>query len=224
MPITYYMYSYLRIYNTFQSLEQTHIEKYSSGNTIHTIGDSHSYNGWNNISRVSNHHLGPKLAFSIGRDGLDLSTFNIKEGDIVVFSFGEIDCRCHIHKYISDTKDYKQVIDSIIEAYIKKINEAVSSFKNIKVVLYNIVPPIEKYNTEENPEYPYLGSDQDRKKYSLYYNEKLIQKCKENNYIFFDIYHHYADSNGYLKKSLSDGNVHIRDGTYIKEFIDHHLH
>jgi len=39
---------------------------------IHTFGDSHSYFGWGNIPNVSTHHLGPKLCFSIGRDGINI--------------------------------------------------------------------------------------------------------------------------------------------------------
>lgn len=51
--------------------------------------------------------------------------------------------------------------------------------KNICV--YNVVPPIQKYNTAENPEYPYLGTDEERKHYALYCNEKI----KENVFTFF---------------------------------------
>ena len=79
------------------------------------------------------------------------------------------------------------------------------------------------HNTAENPRFPYLGTDNERKMYVLYFNEKLKQKCIEYNFLFFDIYNNYIDSNGFLNKSLSDGNVHIRDGVYLKEFIEHNL-
>ena len=32
-----------------------------------------------------------------------------------------------------------------------------------------------------------------------------------------------TDENGFLRKDLSDDNVHIRDGRYIQEFITNHL-
>ena len=64
-----------------------------------------------------------------------------------------------------------------------------------------------------------MGTDQARKQYSLYFNEKLKEKCIEKKYIFFDIYNSYVDKNGYLRKDLSDGNVHIRNGIYISNFI-----
>jgi hypothetical protein len=191
---------------------------------IHTFGDSHSYNGWNGIPNVQIHHLGPKLCFSIGRDGITINEgYNVNDGDTVIFCFGEIDCRCHIHKHISESTDYKQIIDTIINNYFIKIKNAVDVYNNLKIVIYNVVPPIQKYNTVENSEYPFLGTDEERKSYVLYFNEKLKQKCVEYNFCFFNIYDNYIDSNGFLNKSLSDNNVHIRDGIYIKNFIEHNL-
>jgi hypothetical protein len=53
----------------------------------------------------------------------------------------------------------------------------------------------------------------------LYFNEKLREKCIEKEYTFFDVYDNYIDENGFLRKDLSDGNVHIRNGVYISNFI-----
>ena len=49
--------------------------------------------------------------------------------------------------------------------------------------------------------------------------KKLKEKCIEKEYIFFDIYNNYIDENGYLRKDLSDGIVHIGNGIYISNFI-----
>jgi hypothetical protein len=186
---------------------------------VHTFGDSHSYNGWGDITDVKTHHLGPKLCFSIGRDGINIKdNYNVKNGDTVIFCFGEIDCRCHIHKHITQGFNYKQVIDSIVNNYFIQIQKAVHTFDKVKTVIYNVVPPVQRHNTSENSAYPYLGTDEERKSYVLYFNEKLKQKCIEYKFIFFDVYNKYIDSNGFLSKSLSDGNVHIRDGMYIAEF------
>jgi hypothetical protein len=190
---------------------------------IHTFGDSHSYFGWDTIPNVINHHLGAKLCYSIGRDGINIKDgYNVNDGDTVIFCFGEIDCRCHIHKYVSDTKDYKQIIDDIVTNYFIQIQKAVSTLY-VKTVIYNVVPPVEKNNTHENPVYPFLGSDEERKAYVLYFNEKIKEMCQEYHFIFLDIYNHYIDSNGFLNKSLSDGNVHIRDGVYLKQFVENNL-
>ena len=190
--------------------------------SIHTIGDSHSCNGWTGIIE---HHLGPVLCYSFGKEKLnrcDIRNCNIKDGDTIVFSFGEIDCRCHVHKYITDTITYEDIINNIVDNYFDAIalNISITQIKFKNVCVYNIVPPIQKYNTCENPEYPYLGTDEERKNYALYFNKKLKEKCIDKEYIFFDIYDKYIDENGFLRKDLSDNNVHIRNGVYISNFIN----
>ena len=189
--------------------------------SIHTIGDSHSFNGWSGIIQ---HHLGAVLCYSFGKEKLnrcDIRKFNIKDGDAIIFCLGEIDCRCHIHKHITETTTYQDIINNIVDNYFEAIelNVSISQIKLKNVCVYNVVPPIQKYNTCENPEYPYLGTDEERKQYSLYFNEKLKEKCLEKNYIFFDIYNNYIDENGFLRKDLSDGKVHIGNGIYISNFI-----
>jgi hypothetical protein len=191
---------------------------------IHTFGDSHSYSGWGGIKDIQIHHLGPKLCFSVGRDGIDIKEgYNVENGDTVIFCFGEIDCRCHVHKHVTEHNDFKQIIDNIVNNYFIQIQTAVNKFDKLNTVIYNVVPPVQKNNTGENSDYPYLGTDDERKSYTLYFNEKLKEKCIKYNFLFFDIYNHYVDSNGFLNKSLSDGNVHIRDGTYLNKFVENNL-
>jgi len=188
---------------------------------IHTIGDSHSHNGWVDIV---NHHLGPRLCYSFGRDKLDfcdIRHYNMVDGDTVVFCLGEIDCRCHIHKHISENNTHHNIIDNIVENYFAaiKINVATCGIQFKHVCVYNIVPPIQKHNTPEDPHQPYLGTDEERRGYVLYFNRKLSEKCHENGFIFIDVYDKYADENGFLRKDMSDGKVHIRNGVHISNFI-----
>jgi hypothetical protein len=195
--------------------------------SIHTTGDSHSIIGWYDIGIIS-HHLGPVLCYSFGKDPLnrcDIRTFNIEDGDIIIFCFGEIDCRCHIHKYINETTTYQHIIDCIIDAYFEaiKINITRSELKLKHICVYNVVPTIQRDKVKENPEFPFLGTDEERKSYVLYFNERLNEKCKEYNYIFFNIYDKYTDKNGFLNSELSDSNVHIKNGVHIKNFIYENL-
>lgn len=192
---------------------------------IHTLGDSHSYSGWSNII---NHHIGPMLCYTFGQKKLgvcDIRRCNIQNGDTIVFCFGEIDCRCHIHKHITTDITYQHIIDDIISNYIEGITDIIttSQLQLKNVCIYNVVPPVKQYNTRENPAFPFLGSDNERKSYVLYFNQQLKQRCIENKFIFFDIYDRYIDENGFLKKELSDNNVHIKNGKYIQEFIEKYL-
>ena len=193
--------------------------------SIHTIGDSHSNGGWSN--NIRKHEIGPLLCYSFGKEKLDrcdIRHYEICKGDTIVFCLGEIDCRCHIHKHITDTITYKDIITVIVDNYFEAIELNVTTSQlNLKnVCVYNVVPPIKKEGMWENQSFPFLGTDEERKTYVLYFNERLKQKCVEYGYVFFDIYDHYVDANGFLKKELSDGNVHICDGRYISEFITNH--
>lgn len=188
--------------------------------TIHTIGDSHSYFGWTNIK---NHHLGPILCYTFGKENLkrcNLNNFNISNNDTIVFCLGEIDCRCHIHKFIHE-KSYEDIIDDLVNNYLDAINLIIekSNLKQLKICIYNVVPPVNKHNSNENKAYPFLGTDDERKNYVLYFNKKLKEKCQIHNYIFFDVYEKYCDSYGYLSKKYSDMHVHIKNGIFIDEFI-----
>ena len=193
--------------------------------SIHTTGDSHSRNGWDGVIV---HHLGPILCYSFGKEKLnrcDIRNFDMKDGDTIIFSFGEIDCRSHVYKHINELTTYQTIIDSIVEDYFEaiKLNIVVSGIKLKNVCVYNIVPPVEKYNVPEDSDYPYLGSDEERKSYVLYFNKTLKEKCIENNFIFFDIYDKYIDENGFLKQELSDNYIHIDNGTYIYNFINENI-
>ena len=133
---------------------------------------------------------------------------------------GRLD-RCHVHKHVSEEKGYKQVINEIVSNYLEaiKLNVKVSniSFKNVCV--YNVLPPVSKTNTKEDPSFPFLGSDEQRRDYVTYFNECVSSLCKEYGYVFFDVYNHYTDDNGFLNKELSDGSVHARDKSYVRNFI-----
>lgn len=190
--------------------------------SIHTFGDSHALEGWGN--NIIEHYISSILCYSFGvhkLNRIDIRNFDIKDGDSIIFCFGEVDCRCHIYKHITDTNTYQNIIDNIINNYFDAIqlNISVSQIKFKNICVYNVVPPVEKYNTSENHDYPYLGTDEERKNYVLYFNKKIKEYCIKYNYIFFDIYDKYIDENGFLNKDLSDGHVHIKDGIHITNFI-----
>ena len=147
--------------------------------------------------------------------------FNTKAepGQEILIIFGEIDVRCHILKF--GYSKYKETVDNmvaLIEKYIESYNG------KFKFHIQSIVPPIYRANFRDKvPLVPFVGSDEERKSYVLYFNKCLKEKCKENNWIFFDVYNSYCDNNGYLSKKLSDGKVHIRNGIFIKKFIIDYL-
>ena len=90
--------------------------------------------GWQYCDNVAAHWLGAILCYSFGKENLDRCNisdekYNVKEGDSVVFSFGEIDCRCHINKHITQEKTYQMIIDDLVDSYVKAIKINIDNCK-----------------------------------------------------------------------------------------------
>lgn len=190
--------------------------------TIHTFGDSHAHAGWSCLTGVVCHSIGPVLCYSIGvsDDRLKLHRSGVIDGDVVVFCFGEIDCRCHVHKYVPEGRSHESVIDEIVDKYLRAIQRRVQGFFDITVCVYNVPPTIHRKGTRKNPEYPHLGTDEERRTYVEYFNSVLRRRCPEVGYVFFDIYDKCTDADGFLAPQISDGVVHIADATIIGNFLN----
>lgn len=194
--------------------------------TLHTIGDSHSAIPFQQIPGVVFHHLGPVLCFTVGKhkhdlvNGINISTF-AQPGDAVIFVFGEIDCRCQIHKFISSNRSYVDVIDGIIKDYFVALQEN-EKLVPVKMVVYNVIPPSSEVGTPIDPAYPFVGTDYDRLTYVRYFNDQLRAKCADAGYLFMDVYDKYADDEGFLNPELSDGHVHVKDPRYLQEWLVAH--
>jgi hypothetical protein len=188
---------------------------------VHTVGDSHStfihgsFPEW-----VQQNHLGPKTCYSFGIASPRYVLNNTKPGDSVIFCLGEIDCRCQVHKIITETKTYQYIINYIIDKYFEAIRYIVAHL-GVHTYIYNVVPPSKE---EDLPHaslgYPVMGSNEERKTYVLYFNKRLKEKCTEYGFTFFDIYDDYVDQDGFLKRELSDGNVHIGNGKFIVKKLE----
>ena len=60
---------------------------------------------------------------------------SFKDGDTIVFCLGEIDCRCHIHKHITETTTYQDIINNIVDNYFEAIelNLFISQITPLKI-------------------------------------------------------------------------------------------
>lgn len=174
---------------------------------IYTVGDSHCWHTWLKIPGVVTKTIGPMTLYRFGIDKpfvLD----GIPEDATVCFCWGEIDCRCHINKH----QPWKKTIEGLVERYIEAIRV---NIKRHKVLIFNVVPPPRKADTPENPGFPFVGTDEERLSYVRYTNELL----RKSQYIFVDIYDKYADADGFLRKDMSDGHVHIADERPLIEWL-----
>lgn len=193
--------------------------------TIHVYGDSHAYSSFTvaepkqtytlDVQRVVGqkrvcahviiHYIGPVTMHRIGRDGIrDLT--GIKEGDVVVFVFGEIDVRCHIGK---QRDRGKRELDEVITSLVQNYTEAIFNFKkqhlNLMCIVFMIVPPTD---SAYNPQYPFYGMLEDRVNITKKMNQVLRRHCVKYGFEFLDVYDTYADSQGALLLECAE-NVHI---------------
>lgn len=144
--------------------------------------------------------------------------FNVNDGDVVIFCFGEPDCREHLPQ----NENWKELIDEIVPNYFKAIESNVEKFNHLYTMVFNVIPPprdidfqtygkqyINKWNNEEI-----------RKSIVHYMNEQLKKYCEEYNYGFFDIYDKYCDTDGFLNHKFTDKCSHITNPIYYIEFIN----
>ena len=115
------------------------------------------------------------------------------------------------------------VIEDLVHNYLQTIRNNVSRYKHIVIVA--VVPPTEilQYESVNGPithEYPFVGTDSERVRYTERMNALLEQKCSEYRYVFFDPFEHYKNENGCLKRELSDSNVHVGDTTLLIQLFE----
>lgn len=177
--------------------------------TIHVIGDSHS-GSFKNINNCIIHHIGPITMHRVGRDGLNilnLQKLGIKENDIVIFTFGEIDVRCHIGKQRDEKKrDLNEIIDTLVKNYINTINLNKKLYNKINCVIYLVVPPTNRCN---NKNFPFYGTINDRINITNKLNSTLSVHAKKNDLYVLNIYALLHNKKGLLEYKLSDKCVHV---------------
>ena len=133
----------------------------SAPRRIFVLGDSHT-KAFEGTPHCIIHHLGPITMHRVGRDRsklFHLTDFGIKDGDAVVFVFGEIDARCHIGKQRDLFKrDLREIIQTLVKSYLGAIAQHCADFHIVKIV-YSVIPATDG---KENPDYPFWGSLEER--------------------------------------------------------------
>jgi hypothetical protein len=165
--------------------------------------------------------------FRIGRDNIIINYHrdSIQKGDTIVLSYGEVDCRCHIQRQINIGKHEDDVINELVNNYFKTIQNNTIDI-DAKIIIVGIIPPTRQYDCERihgpiQHEFPFVGSDEDRVRYTNKVNKLLEKLSIIHNYIYFNPYSYYERSDGTLNHELSDLNVHLGDNSFfLEKFID----
>jgi hypothetical protein len=190
---------------------------------IYIYGDSHAGFSFRNLKlehvNLNCHSI---TMFRIGRDNIIIN-FNkntINENDVIVLSYGEVDCRCHIQRQINAGRNEDDVIHELVDKYFLTIQNNI--VKKCKIIVVGVIPPTKQYDYERlhGPilhEFPFVGTDEDRARYTNKVNQKLEEYSKINNCIYFNPYDYYTRQDGTLKHEFSDTIVHLRDNSHFLE-------
>lgn len=191
---------------------------------IYIYGDSHANRSFKNIKLpVTDRHCNSITMFRIGRDNLIIN-FNknekMIETDIIMLSYGEIDCRCHIQRQVNAGRNEDDVIHELVHKYFQTIQNNV--VQTCKIIIIGIIPTTKQCEHEAlygpiTHEFPFVGTDEYRVRYTNKVNNKLEEYAHANNYVYFNPYAYYARPDGTLKFELSDTYGHLRDNSYFLE-------
>lgn len=192
---------------------------------IFLFGDSHG--GYNFVGMDLPYVNMSHSSITMHRIGRDNKIVNFEQRmnsneHIFVLCYGEVDCRCHIIKQIELGREEDEIISELVEKYMQTIRNNMTHYKSLVIV--SVTPPIikEEYIKRHGPvthEFPFLGTDLERVRFTQKMNVLLKQKAKENGYLFLDIYDHYSTKDGLLKTEMSDGICHIQDNKYAIESL-----
>jgi hypothetical protein len=195
---------------------------------IYIYGDSHGLFSFKNLKLDhQNLYQASITMFRIGRDNMIINFDKNKilnDNDVIILSYGEVDCRCHIQKQINNGMNEDDIINELVNNYFITIKNNIDKIN--KIIVVGVIPPTKQndYEILHGPilhEFPFVGKDEDRVRYTNKVNKKLEEQSNINNYIYFNPYDYYTRDDGTLKFELSDNNVHLGDNLhFLEKFYD----
>ncbi|OGZ72560.1 MAG: hypothetical protein A2908_01665 [Candidatus Staskawiczbacteria bacterium RIFCSPLOWO2_01_FULL_38_12b] len=182
---------------------------------IHVIGDSHSTVFYNKkqfiahfLGAATMHNLNKKVSLTKSNEKLFkiLRKLNTKR-DIVMLSFGEIDCRIHM-SYQYEKQQKKITIPKLIDQTIFNYGCVLKEIRQMGITLY-------VYGMPGAREIKYLdkslfyGTDSMRSDIYGEFNDRLKKFCENNGYPYINIYPKVSDKNGFLLKEYVADEIHL---------------
>ena len=178
------------------------------------VGDSHVVPFRGSMPFLA-HHLGAATAYNLNKKNSSTKSNEqlfklidkLGKKDIVMLSFGEIDCRIHIY-YRHKKSNGKYSIDELIDKTIANYGEVMVRLKErgVNFCVYCISPATAVGNEYK---YPFYGTLEIRSQINRMFNERLRAFCEKNGYMFIDIYDRVADKDGLMLKEYSGDEIHL---------------
>lgn len=182
---------------------------------IHLVGDSHVWT-YDLIHPFITHHLGAATAFNLGSQSSQTGSFHKlqtvlnkidKRDSVIVFEFGEIDCRLHIYNQFrksNRTKSIKQIIDKTISNYLKVVEEV--AHRGYKVAILSPTPT----GVEENLyQKEFFANFKIRDRITRRFHQSLKEEAEKQGLIYLDLYSLVTAKKGGIMKKYRQDEVHL---------------
>jgi len=222
-----YFYIYIILWaispirNGFSSLGASLVDAYTilyaralNKPLVHVIGDSHVVPFRGSMPFLA-HHLGAATAYNLTKKNSSTRSNEqlfqvinkLGKKDLVMLSFGEIDCRIHIY-YQYKKSNGKYSIDELIDRTISNYGEVMAQLRErgVNFCVYCVSPAT---NVGNEYKYPFYGTAEIRSQINRMFNEKLRAFCQSNGYKFVDIYHRVSDKDGLMLKEYAGDDIHL---------------
>jgi hypothetical protein len=183
---------------------------------INIYGDSHAMLAFKNF-KIQHRNLF-EYAITMHRIGRDNSIYNFypshnNSNRIFCLMYGEVDVRCHIGKQIELGRSEKDICLELVRRYFNTIEKTIRQYKAIIIV--GISPPVDPNDHTHGDHVPFVGTNEDRVRYTQIMNTLLKEYSAKYRYIYFNPYDFYTREDGCLKYELSDNCLHIGDNRHF---------
>jgi len=180
-----------------------------------TVPHARSYSGF--AAHFDALHLGPGLAYNLDRAGSQtrilervnalIDTDAINGERVVVFSFGEIDCRSHVVKQTQrQNRSIEDIVGEICKSYANFLDMMVR--RGIRPAVWGPVAstPNQAYADPDAPAYGTIGQ---RNHAIACFNREMRYICDRRGYGFLTLADKLIDSSGQTIKDYYCDDIHL---------------
>ncbi|MDQ1186104.1 hypothetical protein [Agrobacterium larrymoorei] len=171
-----------------------------------TLGDSHALFCYAGVAGAKIYWRGPVTMHRAARDGIKSvvpGNFRPKKDDVVILSFGEIDCRAHIPKIASIRSSTTRIETLALCDRFEKAFAVFASKCPAQVAMSCIIPPPPIGLATE-----YYRSHDECMEDAIAIREMMNLRLSQMA-TFVDFRNDFVSENGQLRPDRWDGNVHI---------------
>jgi len=209
-----------------------HFQRGRTDPVVHVIGDSHSLFCFTPRASIGcrsdilvdvrelgpvrvpfrwqfTHHRGAITMYRIGRDAgelgaASLAEIDVRDGDALVFVFGEIDVRCHVmQQHARQGRSVEEIVERLADAYIGRLAEVAARVPHSLIGVSGVIPPFDPPNYgPANP--PIVGTLAERVVVARLLNETLERRAAAAGFLYFDAMNELAGPDGSLPVDRSD--------------------